>query len=90
MTDCYRCVHRRDLVGDAHSSCVNRHATVGADRVGIRCGWCFWPLNFDPVWIQECDSYSDDEAHRYTGEVGPDAHSLLRFLKEHGLKIGSI
>lgn len=24
---------------------------------GIRCGWFFWPGNFDPVWLVNCNGY---------------------------------
>lgn len=24
---------------------------------GVRQGWCDWPLNFDPIWIESCDGY---------------------------------
>lgn len=24
---------------------------------GIRNGWFNWPLNFDPVWLDSCDSH---------------------------------
>lgn len=85
--NCYECVHHRRLPGDAHISCVHRHAVVRADPAGIQAGWCFWPLNFDPQWVRECNSFSADEKDRYTGVVGPDAHALMCFLAEHGIKV---
>ena len=24
---------------------------------GIRNGWFNWPMNFDPVWLEECNGY---------------------------------
>ena len=24
---------------------------------GIRSGWFMWPVNFDPVWLENCDGY---------------------------------
>jgi hypothetical protein len=24
---------------------------------GIRSGWFMWPINFDPVWLENCDGY---------------------------------
>jgi hypothetical protein len=27
-------------------------------------GWFVWPLNFDPVWLENCDGFSDNEADR--------------------------
>jgi hypothetical protein len=28
---------------------------------GIKNGWCHWPLNFDPVWIDKCAFYQEKE-----------------------------
>jgi hypothetical protein len=28
---------------------------------GIRSGWFIWPLNFDPVWLENCDGYESTE-----------------------------
>ena len=57
--DCYKCVYRRNLPGDAHSKCNNREAKVEGDLTGIICGWFMWPLNFDPTWLRSCDGFSD-------------------------------
>jgi hypothetical protein len=55
--DCYKCKFRRELPGDCHSGCANRAAKVTGDAYGIRSGWFFWPLNFDPVWLKSCDGF---------------------------------
>lgn len=68
--DCYRCAHRRDIPGDAHSRCVALgDSLLGAITAraiaesavllvlhphGVSRGWCEWPLNFDPVWVSDC------------------------------------
>lgn len=54
---CYRCRHRRNVPGDAHSACDNLDARVTADQHGIRNGWFFWPFNFDPVWLTGCSGF---------------------------------
>ena len=59
--NCYYCVHRRNYPGDAHSWCNNPTAKVTGDAHGISMGWFMWPVNFDPVWLISCDSYSTDE-----------------------------
>jgi len=68
MNQCYTCKHRMDVVGSAHSQCaaglkaIMAGSTdpmpnvVGADR-GIICGWFFYPFNYDPVWLDSCDSH---------------------------------
>lgn len=58
---CYDCVHCQDIPGDAHKECTNLGAVVSRDPVGVRGGWCFWPLNFDPLWILECSGFKSKE-----------------------------
>lgn len=59
--NCYGCKFRRNVPGDCHSTCVN---TAPFDKLniqgathGIVNGWFFWPINFDPVWLQNCDGF---------------------------------
>ena len=28
---------------------------------GIESGWFFWPVNFDPVWLANCDGFTPKE-----------------------------
>jgi len=58
------CAHLRDCVGSAHKRCNCFEAKVIASAWGVSQNWCNWPLNFDPIWIEECDSFSDDDEHR--------------------------
>lgn len=30
---------------------------IKADPHGIRSGWFYWPNDFDPVWLQNCDGF---------------------------------
>ena len=57
--DCYKCVHRRAILGDCHSRCNNVKAKVEGDKTGIKNGWFMWPLNFDPTWLISCNGFSD-------------------------------
>ena len=82
--DCYRCKYRRDVPGDAHSSCDHpevgglggyfqalarvlsgRYAGAAAALEikgpphGIAHGWFFWPANFDPVWLESCNGFTE-------------------------------
>ena len=59
--NCYTCVYRGAIPGDAHSSCSNRKAKVVGNDHGIRSGWFMWPINFDPVWLEECDGYKEEK-----------------------------
>lgn len=59
--NCYDCVFRQTIPGDAHSSCTNLQAKVKGDDYGKRSGWFFGPINFDPVWLEECDGFEKKE-----------------------------
>lgn len=67
MPNCYTCQHRQEVPGSAHSMCDagmnalfdgihNGPKVVGAAH-GIKSGWFMWPFNFDPVWLESCDSH---------------------------------
>jgi len=62
--NCYKCVHRFPIPGDAHSRCNNISAEVSGNPHGIRSGWFMWPLNFDPTWLESCDGFSDNPADK--------------------------
>lgn len=55
--NCYDCKHRREIPGDAHSSCANFNAKATGNDHGRRMGWFYWPFNFDPTWLQTCDGF---------------------------------
>lgn len=68
--NCYTCKHRADLPGDAHSQC-NEGLTqclsgldikqvtirVSLNPHGVAQGWAMWPFNFDPIWVDRCNTY---------------------------------
>ena len=54
---CYSCKFRRSVPGDTHSSCAKQNALVQVNQHGFSNGWAFHPFNFDPIWIDGCDSY---------------------------------
>ncbi len=58
IVDCYNCKWVRDIPGNCHKECA--HPTklkIKINPQGIRGGWAFHPLNFDPVWIEDCEGY---------------------------------
>ncbi len=70
-SDCYTCKNRRTIAGDSHSMCIARTLTQAMKQPsplyptfaehGINMGWAFWPLNFDPVWMDECGLYEEKD-----------------------------
>jgi len=58
INECYSCKYRRSIPGDAHSQCINPDPKMTGREGGIRNGWFYYPINFDPVWKQkECNNY---------------------------------
>jgi hypothetical protein len=42
------------LAGDSPTA---RELNIKGDAHGISSGWFFWPLNFDPVWLESCSGF---------------------------------
>jgi hypothetical protein len=67
--NCYECKWRKDIMGDCHSKCAHPKALIDmlssmaqgtplpvtANPHGIKNGWFYWPMNFDPVWLETCE-----------------------------------
>jgi len=65
---CFGCKKLEGLPGNAHSRCTaptdeaaamalwlqGHPAAPRANRHGVAQGWVLWPMNFDPIWIEEC------------------------------------
>lgn len=73
--NCYNCKHRTKVPGSAHSSCnsvenqldaavftmmgMNKYLTL--NQHGVKNGWAFWPVDFDPCWVDHCNFYESNE-----------------------------
>ena len=79
--NCYTCVHRRSVPGDAHSRCANVKAKVTAVEHGVMRGWFMWPYNFDPNWLISCNGYSENEADVVQSSDSDALMVLLNMLK---------
>lgn len=57
-TSCYKCVHRKEVPGSAHSRCDKPDHKMTGSVHGVMNGWFNYPKNFDPVWREvECNNY---------------------------------
>ena len=55
---CYNCEYRQELPWSCHSRCSKDPSPkVESDPHGIKEGWFNFPNNFDPVWLQKCNSF---------------------------------
>lgn len=50
MNECYHCIFKRSVPGDAHIACNNPDSEMTGDTRGIKNGWFMYPALFDPVW----------------------------------------
>ena len=57
--NCYTCVFKGVVPGNAHISCSNWKATVTGDPYGIKNGWFIWPFLFDPTWLRSCNGHKE-------------------------------
>ncbi len=78
--DCYKCIHRLDIIGDCHSQCNNLQANVEGNPHGIKNDWFMWPLNFDPIWLTSCDGFSDNPKDKKPGQKLNPLAKLLSML----------
>jgi len=54
---CDTCMFRGQNAGTHHANCSKKTAMLDVNPHGIENGWATWPLDFDPIWIDSCDSY---------------------------------
>lgn len=38
-----------------------RKLNIKAELHGVMNGWFFWPVNFDPVWLINCNGFTPKE-----------------------------
>ncbi len=65
MTECWKCCNRRNIPGDTHIQCADPDPQMEGSEHGIKQGWFFYPINFDPVWkTRRCRHYNRGEFER--------------------------
>jgi hypothetical protein len=57
--DCTKCDHCQSISGNEHKKCNNLKAIVKGNNYGVKMGWFFWPVNYDPVWLISCNGFSN-------------------------------
>lgn len=63
MNECYHCKHKRSVPGNCHIECVKPNMDMKGNEHGIRNGWFFYPLLFDPTWKEAmCKNYENHES----------------------------
>jgi hypothetical protein len=48
------------ILGMSVGGCSARdELNIRANEHGVRMGWFIWPVNFDPVWLENCDGFKE-------------------------------
>ena len=47
-------------IGDS-SSPAAAELNIQANPHGVTSGWFAWPMNFDPVWLENCDGFKSKD-----------------------------
>lgn len=50
------------LIGSGLYKLVNSNTNeplVKLNPHGVKMGWAIWPINFDPIWVEECSFYDE-------------------------------
>lgn len=63
MSECYSCMHRENVPGNAHIKCNNPDKDMTGHPHGIKNGWFYYPILFDPIWkLKDCANYESKDA----------------------------
>lgn len=46
--------------GTHHISCGKKNAIVTVNEHARANGWASWPFDYDVIWLESCDSYTND------------------------------
>jgi len=61
--ECFSCIHKRSIMGDAHIRCANPDEEMTGAVRGIRMGWFVYPRSFDPTWKTKlCSNFEKESA----------------------------
>lgn len=60
---CKSCIHGETNAGTHHMRCKKKKAIIKVNDHGFKSGWCTWPIDFDRIWIDRCDSYCNEKQY---------------------------
>lgn len=77
-TECYDCVHMREVPWNTHIACVNPSFNVmkSGNEHGKKHGWFFYPLLYDPRWKEcLCENFQNSVSHVVSPAVSPETNA---------------
>ena len=61
--NCYKCAHHSTVPGNCHIRCEKPDPTMKGDAQGLAKGWFYYPVLFDPVWMDsKCANFAVPKA----------------------------
>jgi len=58
MNECFRCQNMGRVLGNSHIKCDKPDPEMTGVPHGVKNGWFFYPLLFDPVWKEKtCNNF---------------------------------
>jgi hypothetical protein len=60
QNECFCCTYRRNVPYNAHILCTNPDEKMIGEEHGIKNGWFYYPLLFDPAWkLKKCRNFKE-------------------------------
>ena len=54
-----------------------KRLNISGNAHGIKSGWFYWPINFDPVWLESCNGFeAKKEEYENTTKKGSDSSEV--------------
>lgn len=73
---CRTCEFKHSNAGTHHLRCTKTNAIININTAARAKGWANWPIDFDPIWIDTCDSYYNE--NQYNQLSGYDKKILIK------------
>jgi hypothetical protein len=71
--DCFECKFKESVPGNYHIKCNKPDPEMTGNAHGIREGWFYYPMLFDPIWkTKECSNF---QSNKVVSEAVSDAVS---------------
>ncbi len=58
--ECSDCSNKREVAGNALIQCIKPDSKMVGNKYGIKNGWFYYPILFDPVWKEsKCANFEN-------------------------------
>ena len=75
MLKCHDCTYSRTIQGNSHIKCVFDWVKTNKEMPELKnknaAKWFVFPYNYDPIWSDECSSFSEEEDPKMIRNFNP-------------------